>query len=76
MRKQGLEVSAAGVARAYADFLDVLIVDERDAGEKAAVERQGIEMRTARTVMKSDADKAGLAWKALEIARSAATVER
>jgi LPPG:FO 2-phospho-L-lactate transferase len=76
MRTQGLEVSAAGVARAYAGFLDVLIADERDAAERAAVERLGVEMRTARTVMKSDADKAGLAWAALEIARSAGAVER
>lgn len=76
MKTQGLPVSAEGVARAYADFLDVLIVDERDAGEKAAVEKLGVELRTARTVMKSDADKAGLAWAALEIVRSAAAVER
>ncbi|MGH9492365.1 MAG: 2-phospho-L-lactate transferase [Terriglobales bacterium] len=76
MRTQGLAASAEGVARAYADFLDVLIVDERDAAEKAAVERVGVEMRTARAVMNSDADRAGLAWAALEIVRSAAAVER
>jgi LPPG:FO 2-phospho-L-lactate transferase len=76
MRTQGLAVSAEGVARAYADFLDVLIVDERDAAEKPAVERLGVELRTARTIMKSDVDKAELAWTALEIARSAAAVTR
>lgn len=76
MRTQGLAVSAQGVAQAYSDFLDVLIVDERDAAEKTAVERVGIELRTARTVMKSEADKAGLAWAALEIVRSAAAVAR
>lgn len=76
MRTQGLAVSAEGVAQAYADFLDVLIVDERDAAEKPAVEKLGVELRTARTVMKSDADKAGLAWAVMEIARSATTVAR
>lgn len=76
MKTQGLAVSAEGVARAYADFLDVLIVDERDAAEKPAVEKLGVEMRTARTVMKSDVDKAELAWTALEIARKAAAVAR
>ncbi len=76
MRTQGLAVSAEGVARAYADFLDVLIVDERDAAEKGAVEKLGVEMRTARTVMKSDADKAELARAALEIVKSAAAVAR
>ena len=76
MRTRGLAVSAEGVARAYADFLDVLIVDERDAAEKTAVESLGVDLRTARAVMKSDADKVGLAWAALEIVRSAAAVER
>lgn len=76
MRTQGLTVSAEGVARAYSDFLDVLIVDERDAAEKPTVERLGVELRTARTVMKSDVDKAELAWTALTIARSAAAVTR
>ena len=72
MRTQGLTVSAEGVAQAYADFLDVLIADERDAAEKTAVERLGVELRTARTVMRSDADRAALAWAALEIVRSPA----
>jgi LPPG:FO 2-phospho-L-lactate transferase len=76
MKAQGLAVSAEGVARAYADFLDVLIVDERDAAEKPAIEKLGVEVRTARTVMKSDVDKAELAWTALEIARKAAAVAR
>jgi LPPG:FO 2-phospho-L-lactate transferase len=76
MRTQGLAVSAAGVAQAYADFLDVLIVDERDAAEKPAVEKLGVELRTARTMMKSDVDKAELAWTAVEIARKAAAVAR
>lgn len=76
MKTQGLGVSAQGVAQAYADFLDVLIVDERDAAEKPALENLGVELRTARTVMKSDVDKAELAWTALTIARSAATVTR
>lgn len=76
MRRQGLVVSAAGVAQVYADFLDVLIVDERDAAEKSRVEKLGVELRTARTVMKSDADKAGLAWAAMEIVRNPAAVTR
>jgi LPPG:FO 2-phospho-L-lactate transferase len=76
MKTQGLAVSAAGVAQAYGDFLDVLVVDECDAAEKDAIEKLGVEMRTARTVMKSDVDKAELAWTALEIARKAAAVAR
>jgi hypothetical protein len=31
MRGLGMEVSAVGVARAYADFLDVLVIDQQDA---------------------------------------------
>ena len=72
MRTQGLAVSAAGMAKNYADFLDVLIVDEKDAADRELVELLGVDLRTARTVMKSDVDKAELAWTALEIARSGA----
>jgi LPPG:FO 2-phospho-L-lactate transferase len=72
MKTQGLAVSAAGVAKNYADFLDVLIVDEKDAADREVVELLGVELRTARTVMKSDVDKAELAWRALEIARAVA----
>ena len=59
MQTQGLLVSIAGVARGYADFLDLLIADERDSAFGTRVE--GIAVRYASTVMKSEADKTALA---------------
>ncbi len=67
MRAQGLAVSAAGVAQAYADFLDVLLVDKRDRGECAAVQELGVEVHAANTIMRSPEDKARLAEEALRI---------
>jgi len=59
MRTQNLAVSIAGVARYYADFLDLLIADEQDSACGPSVE--GIAVRYTRTVMKSEADRAALA---------------
>src|SRR5215217_7111219 len=42
MRGLGMEVSAVGVARAYADFLDVLVIDNQDSDLAPAVEREGV----------------------------------
>ncbi len=61
MRTQGLAPSLAGVAKAYADFLDVLIADERDAAAAPEVEAMGIRVHCAAIVMKSEADKSALA---------------
>jgi LPPG:FO 2-phospho-L-lactate transferase len=69
MQCAGLPVSAAGVAQAYADFLDVLIIDERDAGRTAEVERAGVSARVAATIMYSDREKLTLARDALAAAR-------
>lgn len=74
MRLHGLPVSAAGVARAYADFLDVLLIDEADSGTAPAVEAQGVRAVWAPTRMTSPKSKAALARVALEVAQSAARV--
>jgi LPPG:FO 2-phospho-L-lactate transferase len=73
MASQGLPVSIAGVAQAYADFLDLLIVDERDAEAAEALRRPGLQVHCAKTVMKTADDKAALAATVLElVTRSAA----
>jgi len=59
MKAQGLPVSIAGVARSYADFLDLLIADECDSTFGAQVE--GVAVRYSSTLMKSEADQASLA---------------
>jgi LPPG:FO 2-phospho-L-lactate transferase len=69
MQSQGLPVSIGGVARAYADFLDALIVDEKDACETSGVESLDIAVSATRTIMQSSSDKVALAHAALTAAR-------
>jgi LPPG:FO 2-phospho-L-lactate transferase len=52
MRGLGMEVSAVGVARAYADFLDVLVIDNQDADLAAAVEQEGVRAVVTDTIMR------------------------
>ncbi|MGH9580743.1 MAG: 2-phospho-L-lactate transferase [Terriglobales bacterium] len=65
MTTQGMDVSAAGVAAAFADFLDVLIADQRDAGQAGAVEATGVAAFFAPTLMKSERGQRALAEAAL-----------
>ncbi len=68
MQSQGLRVSVEGVARAYADFLDVLIVDGRDTGAASGVESLGVQVSVTNTIMKSAADRRALAEATLAAA--------
>ncbi len=61
MASARLPVSAAGVARAYAPWLDLLIVDERDRGLSADVLREGASPILAPIIMASREDEIGLA---------------
>jgi LPPG:FO 2-phospho-L-lactate transferase len=66
LRGLGLEVSAFAVAKLYADFLDIFILDVVDAVEKSRIERLGIEVRVAPTLMRGLGDKVELAKVALK----------
>jgi LPPG:FO 2-phospho-L-lactate transferase len=73
MEAQGLPISIAGVAQVYGDFLDILIVDERDADAAAKLRRSGLQVHCANTIMKTADDKAALAATTLAlVTRSAA----
>jgi LPPG:FO 2-phospho-L-lactate transferase len=61
MRGLGMEVSAVGVARAYADFLDVLVIDNQDAALAAGVEAEGVRVVVTDTIMRDLAIKKQLA---------------
>jgi len=67
MQTQGLSVSIAGVARCYADFLDLLVADQRDSAPGPRIE--GIAVRYTSTLMKSEADKTRLARSVLKFLR-------
>lgn len=69
MASQGLPVSVAGVAQAYHDFLDMLIVDVRDAEAADELRRSGLRVQVAKTVMRTAEDKAELASAVLSAVR-------
>lgn len=64
----GIEVSAVGVARCYRDFLDVMVIDEKDASLASAIEDLGIPAVVTNTVMRDMDAKAALAKEVLRAA--------
>ncbi len=65
MASLGMAPNAVGVAEAYRDFLDVLIIDEQDRDLAAAVEATGVRAVVTQTVMHGPAEKRALAETAL-----------
>jgi LPPG:FO 2-phospho-L-lactate transferase len=61
MASLGMTPTAAGVAEAYGDFLDVLVIDEEDSGLAPAVEATGVRAVVAQTIMRGPAEKRALA---------------
>ena len=64
----GHEVSPAGVARLYADFLDVMVLDERDAALAPRVQSVGPRAVVAPAIMRDLAAKEQLARVAIAAA--------
>ncbi len=67
MTAQGLPCSIAGVAKAYEDFLDILICDARDARAAEALRGSGLRVQCAQTMMRSADDRAALAQSVLAL---------
>ena len=63
----GQEVSAVGVARAYRDFCDVLVMDRRDEALAPAVADLGLRPVVTNTIMESLEDRIDLAQKVLAL---------
>ncbi len=61
MQMMGWPCSFAGVAKAYEDFLDVLVVDEADGHEAERLRSETLRIECTRTIMCSDEDKRTLA---------------
>ena len=68
MEAQGLPCSIAGIAEAYADFLDILICDTRDAPAAESLRQTGLRVHCTQTVMRSAEDKGALARETLALA--------
>jgi LPPG:FO 2-phospho-L-lactate transferase len=67
MTAQGLPCSIAGVAKAYEDFLDLLVCDARDARAAELLRGSGLRVQCAQTMMRSADDRAALARSVLEL---------
>src|SRR5574341_329449 len=65
MRGLGLEVSSAQIARLYGDFLDEIVIDEKDAFEADTIRSIGIKPVVADTVMSNDEKAERLASRVL-----------
>jgi LPPG:FO 2-phospho-L-lactate transferase len=66
LRDQGIESTAASIAKLYEDFLDVLVIDNVDADLKTQIESveaegRGVEIIVTDTIMDSMEKKAALA---------------
>jgi LPPG:FO 2-phospho-L-lactate transferase len=66
MTAQGLSCSIAGVAKAYEDFLDLLVCDTRDARAAETLRKNGLRVQCAQTIMRTSDDRAALARVVLE----------
>jgi LPPG:FO 2-phospho-L-lactate transferase len=67
MRAQGLEVSALGIAKAYAGIIDGLVIDQVDAALREPIETTGVQVAITDTIMRGPTEKANLARVALEL---------
>ena len=67
MAAQGLPVSIAGVALAYREFLDILIVDARDAKAAEQLQHSGLRVHCGKTIMSTSEEKADLARQVLSL---------
>lgn len=68
MAAQGFEVSIAGVADFYHDFLDLLVVDTQDEKAAEALRATGMRVHCTSTIMRKGADRIALAKSVLDAA--------
>lgn len=68
MRSQGCEVSIAGVAEYYRDFLDLLVVDTRDAAAAEELRKSGMRVHCTPSIMRTNEDRVTLADAVLKAA--------
>jgi LPPG:FO 2-phospho-L-lactate transferase len=67
MASQGFEATIAGVADCYADFLDVLIVDDTETDSAKAVRDRRLQIETTNILMRTIEDRDRIARTALTL---------
>jgi LPPG:FO 2-phospho-L-lactate transferase len=65
LHELGCESSSLSVARHYADFLDMFVIDTVDAEQRLEIERLGVRVLATDTLMKSVEDRGRLAREVL-----------
>lgn len=70
MQAQGYEVSIAGVAKYYHDFLDVLIADLKDQARAEELQQSGMRVHCTQTLMRSAGERTELARTVLSLVRN------
>ncbi len=68
MTAQGLQVSIAGVAKAYEDFLDILIAEDSDAVAAQSLTSDRLQVHCTNILMRNTEDKTRIARTALALA--------
>jgi LPPG:FO 2-phospho-L-lactate transferase len=68
MQAEGLEVSIAGVTKAYEDFVNVLLAHESDAEFAKSVKMGKVEIQCANILMRTVDDRRQVAAAALSLA--------
>jgi len=66
MAARGLPVSALGIAQSYADWLDILMIDDEDAALAPSIEAAGARPVVASTLMTGRVEEMRLARRVLE----------
>lgn len=67
MQAQGLPCSVIGVAQAYSDFLDWIIIDKADEQHLADLRSSGMKVQSANTIMHTVSDRVTLAGEVMEL---------
>jgi len=70
MRGLGMEASSTQVARLYADFLDVLVIDRSDAAEAASIKLLGVKVFVTDTVIPDEQSSMRLSREILDFMES------
>ena len=70
MRGLGMEASSTQVARLYADFLDVLVIDRSDAAEAASIKLLGVNVFVTDTLIPDEQSSMRLSREILDFTES------
>lgn len=67
MQAQGLPCSVIGVAQAYSDFLDWMIIDNADEPHMGDLRSSGMKVHSANTIMRTVSDRVTLAGEVMKL---------